>query len=222
MKPKSLLFAGTLASFAAAWFGLIVVANSQIGHLEPQVDEENAEIYPINIAGVTAQGRGVYIGNGCNYCHTQFVRGADEGPDILRGWGPRRTVALDYIYSSGAEIGVFRNGPDLSNLGAPQQEGSTPAPVRDAQWHYNHLYRPQSVVRGSTMPSYAFLFKKRKISGERSHDALTLGGADEVPAGYEVVPTHEAKALVAYLMSLDRSHPLTDTQGTPAAAPEAK
>lgn len=222
MKPKSLLFAGTLASFAAAWFGLIVVANTQVGQLQPQVDEENAEIYPINIAGVAEQGRRVYIGNGCNYCHTQFVRGADEGPDILRGWGTRRTVALDYIYSSGAEIGVFRNGPDLSNVGADQEEGSPRAHLKDAQWHYNHLYNPQAIVPNSTMPSYAFLFEKRKISGERSHDALTLTGKDEVPAGYEVVPTADARALVGYLMSLDRSFPLKDTQGASAAAPEAQ
>ena len=74
------------------------------------------------------------------------------------------------------------------------------------------------------MPPFKYLFLKRKISGERSPDALSLTGADAVPSGYEVVPTDKARALVAYLLSLDKSHPLKEAKGgavPTAAAPSA-
>jgi cytochrome c oxidase cbb3-type subunit 2 len=78
------------------------------------------------------------------------------------------------------------------------------------------------------MPAYHFLYEKRRISGERAADALTLGEKDAVPEGWEVVPTYDAKCIVAYLMSLDQSHPLKEVKATaapsssaPAASPAA-
>jgi cytochrome c oxidase cbb3-type subunit 2 len=219
VKPTPLLFAGIFASFAAAWLGLIVASDNQIGNLQPQVDEENADIYPINVAGIAEQGRRVYVSNGCNYCHTQLVRDASAGADIAREWGSRRTVARDYIYEGGSTIGFMRNGPDLSNIGAPKEETSKRKYVDDAKWHYAHLYNPRSVVPASNMPAFRFLFEKRKISGQRSDDALNLTEADGIEAGYEVVPSNDAKALVAYLRSLDKSHPLSEVKGgTPSPA----
>jgi len=219
VKPTPLLFAGIFASFAAAWVGLISASNTQIGSLTPQVDEENADIYPINVAGIAEQGRRVYVSNGCNYCHTQLVRESHAGADIAREWGSRRTVARDYIYDTGATIGFMRNGPDLSNIGAPKAENSKRKYVEDPKWHYAHLYNPRSVVPASNMPSYRFLFEKRKISGQRAEDALDLA---DVEAGYEVVPTDDTRALVAYLLSLDRSHPLKEVKGAPAPAAPAQ
>jgi len=64
------------------------------------------------------------------------------------------------------------------------------------------------------MPAYHFLYEKRRISGERASDALQLGEKDAVPEGWEVVPTYDAKCLVAYLMSLDQSHALPEVKGT--------
>jgi cytochrome c oxidase cbb3-type subunit 2 len=70
------------------------------------------------------------------------------------------------------------------------------------------------------MPAYRFLYEKRLISGERSADALNLRAADAPPDGWEIVPTYEAKCLVAYLMSLDQSHPLKEVKSTaPASSP---
>jgi cytochrome c oxidase cbb3-type subunit II len=98
-------------------------------------------------------------------------------------------------------------------------------------WHHKHLYAPRSMnpdTRDSVMPAYRFLYEKRRISGERSADALPLTGADAPPSGWEVVPTYEAKCLVAYLMAQDQSHPLKEAKGvtvaaaqSPAAAPAA-
>jgi hypothetical protein len=70
------------------------------------------------------------------------------------------------------------------------------------------------------MPAYRFLYEKRRITGERSADALQLTGSDAPPAGWEIIPTYDANCLVAYLMSLDQSHPLKEVKGVaPAASP---
>jgi cytochrome c oxidase cbb3-type subunit 2 len=69
------------------------------------------------------------------------------------------------------------------------------------------------------MPAYRFLYEQRRISGERSVDALNLTGSDAPPASWEVVPTYDARCLVAYLMSLDQSHSLKEAKSNaPAAA----
>jgi len=220
VKSTSVLFTGIFASFAIAWYGLVMIPQSQIGNLQPQVDEENQDVYPINIAGEANRGRQVYVAEGCNYCHTQFVRDAHAGPDIEREWGTRRTVARDYIYETPVTLGYMRNGPDLSNTGAPKADESKRKYVSDPNWLYTHLYNPRSVVPESIMPAYRFLFEKRQIVGQRSDDAITLLGTDVVPEGYEVVPKPEAKALVAYLQSLDKTHPLKEVKGpAPVAAP---
>ena len=74
------------------------------------------------------------------------------------------------------------------------------------------------------MPAYEFLYEKRRIGGQQSVDALHLRG-DEAPGeGWEIVPTYDAKCLVAYLMSLNQSHPLNEVKSAaapPAASPAA-
>jgi cytochrome c oxidase cbb3-type subunit 2 len=201
VKRFPLFFIGVLGTFALAWIGVVAVPQAQLGKLQPQIDEDNtSDVYPINVGGVADQGRRVFVANGCVSCHSQQVRGAGT-VDAARGWGDRRTVPLDYIYGQPAELGLMRNGPDLTNIGVRQP---------NAEWHYLHLYNPRAVTPGSIMPPFRFLFEKRKISGERSADALYLSGDDAVPDGYEVVPTPQAKALVGYLLSRDKSHPLKE------------
>jgi cytochrome c oxidase cbb3-type subunit 2 len=105
---------------------------------------------------------------------------------------------------------------------SPNPNGVPPA--YSEAWHHRHLYAPRSMSadnRDSTMPAYRFLYEKHPISGERSADALQLEGRDAPPPGWEVVPTYEAKCLVAYLMSLDQSHPLKEVKSAAGAAPPA-
>jgi len=91
-----------------------------------------------------------------------------------------------------------------------------------AAWHHVHLYSPRSINVDSVMPSYRFLYQTRRISDAPSAEALHLTGSDAPPDGWEVVPTFDAKCLVAYLMSLNQSHPLKEVRSAaPAAAPSA-
>jgi cytochrome c oxidase cbb3-type subunit 2 len=90
-----------------------------------------------------------------------------------------------------------------------------------AAWHHVHLYAPRSINPDSNMPAYRFLYEKRRIAGERSAEALQLSGSDAPPQGWEVVPTYDAKCVVAYLMGLNQSHPLKEVRtvgGAPAPA----
>lgn len=69
------------------------------------------------------------------------------------------------------------------------------------------------------MPSYKFLYETRRITGERSADALNVTGPGAPEEGWEIVPTYEAKCLVAYLMSLDQSHELKEAKLSSTSAP---
>jgi cytochrome c oxidase cbb3-type subunit II len=88
-----------------------------------------------------------------------------------------------------------------------------------AAWHHVHLYSPRSINVDSDMPSYRFLYQTRRISDAASVDALQLTGSDAPPKGWEVVPTFDAECLVAYLMSLNQSHPLKEVRSAAPAAP---
>ena len=102
----------------------------------------------------------------------------------------------------------------------PPSATGEPMPY-SAAWHHRHLYSPRSINDDSNMPAYRFLYEKRLIGDERSADALQLTGSDAPPAGSEIVPTYDAKCLVAYLMSLDQSHPLAEVKTAAAAASPA-
>jgi cbb3-type cytochrome oxidase cytochrome c subunit len=97
-----------------------------------------------------------------------------------------------------------------------------------AAWHHRHLYNPRSISEDSNMPAYRFLYVKRRISGAASPDSLNFAGdADErPPTGWEIVPSYDAKCLVAYIMSRDQSHPLKEAKSpvtiAPAPAKEAQ
>src|SRR6478672_10738861 len=316
MKGLAPLFLGIFGTFAFSWIGLTLIPTWQIGHLNPESDEEGTDIYPRPQSGLFTRGERVYAANGCVYCHSQQVRADYAADDIERKWGNRRSAPRDYIFERPVFLGKMRMGQDLANIGArapapeespapvgaaspaaqgaalssppPSQAaspgsspaaslgtspasaaspnvsprpgqrtgvaspspgqmanttpgGSSPAapsaqtpsaqwpiqtaglpPMYSAAWHHVHLYAPRSINPDSNMPAYRFLYEKRRIAGERSAEALQLSASDAPPAGWEVVPTYDAKCVVAYLMGLNQSHPLKEVRsvgGAPAAAP---
>ena len=138
------------------------------------------------------------------------------GPDIARGWGRRRTVAEDFLFDYPVMLGAQRVGPDLANIGQRRP---------DPNWQLRHLYAPAAEVEGSPMPAYKFLFETRNLApGQPPAPGaipLTAAGtffdpAKDAAADRELVPTPDATALVAYLMSLHADVPLWSA---PMAAP---
>jgi cbb3-type cytochrome oxidase cytochrome c subunit len=380
MKGFTPLVLGILATLAFSWLGLAYIPDLQIGHLDPQSDEEGTDIYPMPKSGMAERGRRIYVANGCFYCHSEQVRADYAAADMDRPrdaasspppkWGDRRSAPRDYIFDRPALLGKMRMGPDLANIGkaapaeeeaapaqpspanpanpvppgasppvanaspppanaAPQQNAkpaaqpsappapaasspaanaspppanaaanaspspanapqnakpaaqasaspapaasppatnASPAPANataqknakppaqpptspapaaspaqaaaapspaaspsefpapySAAWHHQHLYAPRSLNLDSDMPAYKFLYEKRRVGGEQSAGAINLRGEGAPGEGWEIVPTYDAKCLVAYLMSLNQSHPLNEVKSAapPAASPAA-
>lgn len=328
MKGIAPLFLGIFGTFAFSWAGLTMIPNIQIGHLDPQMDEEGNDAYPAPKSGMADRGRQVYAANGCVYCHSQQVRPDYAGADMERKWGKRRSAPRDYLFERPAMLGKMRMGPDLANIGgrapaddetapppgatqsttgtqpppapapapavattapatagpAPGAPGAAPAganasvntpgsasaqvpattapapgaavaslppgpgaaaspaaataaqtadggvgptttavsdePLQySAGWHHRHLYNPRSINFDSTMPSYRFLYEKRRIGAQPAADAVKLSGPGAPEAGWEIVPTYDAQALVAYLTSLDQSHALNEVKSAAPLAP---
>jgi cytochrome c oxidase cbb3-type subunit II len=151
------------------------------------------------------QGRQSYIANGCIYCHSQQPRDVAQAPDASRGWG-RASVAADYAYDTPHLLGTMRTGPDLLNIGARQ-------PSRD--WHLGHLYAPRAYSPGSIMPAYPYLFEVRQGAAQPGEVVVNLPPA-YAKAGEVVVAKPEALALVAYLISLNRTYPALKSLDAPA------
>lgn len=122
-----------------------------------------------NFAEARDLGRKVYIREGCIHCHTQFVRA--EGREMERWGAPTRLGDADIRRAGLPLTGLRRVGPDLANEGG----------LRSNDWHAAHLFRPQSIARGSIMPAYPWLFED--VEGR-------------------VQPTREGLALIVYLQSL--------------------
>ena len=94
---------------------------------------------------VVAEGRDVYVSEGCVYCHTQQVRA--NVADV--GLGPV-TLREDVMLASPALLGRIRLGPDLSHAGA---RGFT----NDVARIREHLVDPRADRGWSSMPSYDYL-----------------------------------------------------------------
>ena len=197
---------GLVAALGVSWAGLVLGSNGQLGSLAPYYDENENGTVPQRLSGEAARGLLVYRDLGCASCHTQQVRRPDFGSDKAQGWGDRQSVARDYIYQAFPQLGTSRSGPDLANLSGRKPK----APTQDEL--YELLYKGHG-----GMPAYRFLFEKRKITGEISDSALNFSAK----TGHEVVPSHRAEALVAYLLrGLTTSYDYPEARPVPAAKTE--
>ncbi len=204
MKNGLFVFAGLFAAMTLSWAGIVAGSKIQLGGLAPYYDEGQGQAFPEPMPGQAIRGDRVYRSLNCAACHTQQVRRPDLGTDQARGWGDRQSVARDYIYQSYVQLGQSRAGPDLANVGNRK-------PPYDAADLLNLLYSGQGA-----MPSYRFLFRERKIVGQVSSQALQLVGPLTPPNGYEVVPTPQAQALAAYLLSLNATYDYPEARPAPA------
>lgn len=201
-----LLLLGSLATVGFAVIVLVVLPRvvlmdvpvpDEIRYIQPPGEERRIDPQAI------ADGREVYLENGCYYCHSQQVRDPAFTTDIERGWGERPTVPADYSLDSPHALGTMRTGPDLINVGVR---------LPDPSWHLIHLYDPRALVEWSIMPAYPFLFEEREPGDVRPGEQPLNIPADRAPDGRVVVPTEKALALVAYLRSLQRNYPVPEAE----------
>lgn len=204
MKNIYLIFIGVLFCLAFSFSGIVLVNHFQCGKLQGVATEEGGPVYPRTPLGIAEQGKAIYINQGCIYCHSQQTRPKGFGADIERGWANRQSMPRDYIRQKRVLLGTMRTGPDLVDVGTR---------LSTDDWHHLHLYDPRIPSPGSTMPSFSYLYKKQKIQGEPSPDALrfppTYHGLEP---GFEIVPTEAANQLVAYLLSLKLDYELPESK----------
>lgn len=200
MNRAAFLYFGVLATVVASFLGLVQIPELTLRSLEP-VTGEDGIARPVRPEGDVAAGREAYVSLGCVYCHSQQVRPPRYGADIDRGWGGRRTVARDHLFDQPPLLGTMRTGPDLANIGVRQPSEN---------WHLLHLYEPTLTSPGSLMPPHRFLFEARRVELERPADSLEFPAGFALEPGTVVVPTARARALVAYLKSLDASYPVPE------------
>jgi len=144
-----------------------------------------------------AEGRDVYVANGCSYCHTQQVRPLPQ--DKIFG---RPSAPGDFAFQTPELLGSERTGPDLTNVGVRQAS---------TVWQFIHLYNPRAVVPESIMPAFDWMFKV--VDQAPAGTAPVPLPKAYAPARGIVVPDHRAEALVAYLLSLKQ--PRTARYGQP-------
>ena len=89
------------------------------------------------------QGRDIYIREGCVGCHSQMIRPFRSEVERYGEY----SKAGEFVYDHPFLWGSKRTGPDLHRIGGKYSDN----------WHFNHMYDPQSTSSGSIMPSYKWL-----------------------------------------------------------------
>jgi cytochrome c oxidase cbb3-type subunit I/II len=90
------------------------------------------------------QGRDLYIREGCVGCHSQMIRPFRSEVERYGDY----SKAGEFVYDHPFLWGSKRTGPDLHRIGAKYNDN----------WHFNHMWDPQSTSPGSIMPGYKWLY----------------------------------------------------------------
>jgi cytochrome c oxidase cbb3-type subunit I/II len=160
------------------------------------------------------QGRDIYIREGCNSCHTQWVRPFRSETERYQG---EYSKAGEFVYDHPFLWGSKRTGPDLHRLGGKYPDS----------WHYNHMIDPRTMSPGSIMPRYPWLAEQaidvnsttpkmkamQTLGVPYTDDEIVSGNADlkkqadKISAGlqkdgFKISSDKELVALIAYLQRL--------------------
>lgn len=95
------------------------------------------------------EGRDLYIREGCVNCHSQMIRPFRSEVERYGEY----SKSGEYVYDHPFLWGSKRTGPDLMRVGGKYSDN----------WHFNHMWDPQSTSSGSIMPSYKWLFDNNKM-----------------------------------------------------------
>ena len=95
------------------------------------------------------EGRDLYIREGCVGCHSQMIRPFRSEVERYGEY----SKSGEYVYDHPFLWGSKRTGPDLHRLGGKYNDN----------WHFNHMYDPQSTSPGSIMPAYKWLFDNKAM-----------------------------------------------------------
>lgn len=141
-------------------------------------------------------GRTLFYSNGCNYCHTQYVRDVDNAMGPVSEGG-------NYNYDNPMILGSERTGPDLSYIGRK----------RSQQWEIDHLKDPRQYSPLSIMPDFTFL----SDSDLRSISDYLFYLGDRTAAEFMVEPPaeYQGSAPPAFSEVAKSTDPSAPPQGWP-------
>ncbi len=109
-------------------------------------------------------GRDIYVSEGCYNCHSQMIRPILSETKRFGDY----SKPGEFVYDRPFQWGSRRIGPDLAREGGKQSH----------LWHLVHLREPSSLVKGSIMPSFAWLEQRElnfKTIPDRVRAASFLG-----------------------------------------------
>ena len=183
------IFWGGLAVFFAV---VTVVVFTPVAIWNPPVTEI-AHVYTPD----QLNGRILFYSNGCNYCHTQYVR------DVDNGMGPTSDGG-NYVYDNPMILGSERTGPDLSYIGRK----------RSQQWEIDHLKDPRQYSPMSIMPDFNFLSDKQLR--DISEYLYFLGDRNAAEFMIESPEAYQASSGPKYPQGLQSTDPSATAQGWPS------
>ncbi|MDA0176334.1 MULTISPECIES: cytochrome-c oxidase, cbb3-type subunit I [Mesoflavibacter] len=110
------------------------------------------------------EGRDIYIREGCVGCHSQMIRPFRSEVERYGEY----SKAGEFVYDRPFLWGSKRTGPDLHRIGGKYNDN----------WHFNHMYDPQSTSSGSIMPAYKWLINNKldKSNTEAKLEAMVALG----------------------------------------------
>ncbi len=149
-------------------------------------------------------GRHVYIKNSCNACHSQLIRPFKSETDRYGHY----SLSGEYAYDRPFLWGSKRTGPDLMRVGN----------YRTTDWHENHMKSPTSVVPGSIMPGYAWMFKNNADIDTAYAEQLTVAQFFSVPYNTPVPMKDGSTEVVKMGGSVAEAHALALAEAKVIAA----
>lgn len=217
MNLKSFIL-GLLLTFGVAWTAVIAIPYAKMNSVEPiefdEFKDDQVGVYQHKTEGRIKDGAIVYKQNGCYLCHTQVIRPTYAGSEVWRndGWAGslkpergdtrRESTIFDYLEEDFVNIGITRNGPDLSNFGNRVLEYAQDDSISPQKWIYEHLYNPRSepMMHWSICPSQPQMFTEKPLYGQVPFDAVAVSPDGKAFAQ----PNEDARALTSYLLSFKR------------------
>jgi len=126
------------------------------------------------------EGRDIYIREGCVGCHSQMVRPFRSEVERYGEY----SKAGEFVYDHPFLWGSKRTGPDLHRVGGKYSDN----------WHFNHMYDPQSTSSGSIMPSYKWLIED-ELDKSQIEDKMRVMVSLGVPYTEEDIANAKAEML---------------------------
>jgi cytochrome c oxidase cbb3-type subunit I/II len=133
-----------LATVAILIGGIVQIIPTLVVESNVPTIESVKPYTPLELAG-----RDLYIREGCVGCHSQMIRPFRSEVERYGEY----SKSGEYVYDHPFLWGSKRTGPDIHRLGGKYSDN----------WHFNHMYDPQSTSPGSIMPAYQWLFDNKAM-----------------------------------------------------------